>query len=628
MIIRRVRFLLFAALFLGATSAGWAQVGGGPGPVPNPWMVSGSQISYPGCVLIPATVSGGCKGNGTLNLNALYVGGVAFNPSNLDLVPGTSVISPSTSGGVLFDNAGVLGDSKTLPSGLTLPSPTFTNPSIGAGSAITSSGPGGALTALAYASFGTASGNVAQGGVITAGGPIGSATVTPIITYNAAGQLTAVTTATIAPAWSSITSTPTTLAGYGITNGATNGANSNITSLTGLTTPLATSEGGTGLSTFTLTGNTTKFATSTGTLTSGHCVQLDSNLNFVDAGGACTTGGGGGTVSAGTANDLAYYVSSGTAVTGLASANNGVLVTSSGGVPSISATLPSGLAATNLTLTTPILGTPQSGNLANTSGYPAATTSALGTVSTDGATIANTGGAIACRTATSSLLGCASFGTGLTVSGGAVTPAFGTATNQVAEGGVITGAGPVGSVTAVPVITYNAAGQLTAVTTAALGTAAADNTGTSGSTVPLNNGGFTQSGTVNFTGTFEIGGFSVTWPGSALAVSALNLTDQTASGGANLTVYNASAGNYTVDCGKNPGQWISNVGAFTITAPANDGECVLQMENGSGAGIVSFSGFSEGTNVGDSLTTINGNKFQISVIRIHSASHYLVTALQ
>ena len=100
---------------------------------------------------------------------------------------------------------------------------------------------------------------------------------------------------------------------------------------------------------------------------------------------------------AGTANDLAYYASSGTVVTGLASVNNGVLVTSSGGVPSISTTLPSGLAATNLALTTPVLGTPQSGNLANTSGYPAATTSTPGTVSTDGATIANMGGAISCR---------------------------------------------------------------------------------------------------------------------------------------------------------------------------------------------------------------------------------------
>lgn len=55
--------------------------------------------------------------------------------------------------------------------------------------------------------------------VISAGGPTGSATVTPVITYDAKGRLTTVTTATIAPPFSAITGTPTTLAGYGITNG-------------------------------------------------------------------------------------------------------------------------------------------------------------------------------------------------------------------------------------------------------------------------------------------------------------------------------------------------------------------------------------------------------------------------
>ena len=47
-----------------------------------------------------------------------------------------------------------------------------------------------------------------------------------------------------------------------------------------------------------------------------------------------------GTVNAGTANQLAYYAASGSAVSGLASASNGVLITSAGGVPSISSTLP------------------------------------------------------------------------------------------------------------------------------------------------------------------------------------------------------------------------------------------------------------------------------------------------
>ena len=48
----------------------------------------------------------------------------------------------------------------------------------------------------------------------------------------------------------------------------------------------------------------------------------------------------GGVVNPGTANELAYYATTGSAVSGLASANDGVLVTSNLGVPSISSTLP------------------------------------------------------------------------------------------------------------------------------------------------------------------------------------------------------------------------------------------------------------------------------------------------
>ena len=49
---------------------------------------------------------------------------------------------------------------------------------------------------------------------------------------------------------------------------------------------------------------------------------------------------GTGTVSAGSINQIAWYAANGTTVSGLATANNGVLVTSAGGVPSISGTLP------------------------------------------------------------------------------------------------------------------------------------------------------------------------------------------------------------------------------------------------------------------------------------------------
>ena len=120
---------------------------------------------------------------------------------------------------------------------------------------------------------------------------------------------------------------------------------------------IAVGSGGTGASTFTAnapligagaspvtvgsrSGTTTVFATASGALANGDCVSLN-NGNMIDAGGPCTTGGGGGTVTAGTANQLAYYATTAATVSGLASGNNGTLVTDGSGVPSISSTLPS-----------------------------------------------------------------------------------------------------------------------------------------------------------------------------------------------------------------------------------------------------------------------------------------------
>src|SRR5262244_3633966 len=88
-------------------------------------------------------------------------------------------------------------------------------------------------------------------------------------------------------------------------------------------------------------GSTNTLATTSGSFVNGDCLSADGLGNVVDAGGPCTTGGGGGTVTSSTTNNMTYYAANGTTVSGLATANNGVLVTSSGGVPSISSTLPS-----------------------------------------------------------------------------------------------------------------------------------------------------------------------------------------------------------------------------------------------------------------------------------------------
>jgi len=78
-------------------------------------------------------------GNGILNALGVNIGspgapvlynGAGGTPSsmiltNATLVPGSTILLPTTNGGVLFDNNGVLGDSTTLPSGLTIPNSTL-----------------------------------------------------------------------------------------------------------------------------------------------------------------------------------------------------------------------------------------------------------------------------------------------------------------------------------------------------------------------------------------------------------------------------------------------------------------------------------------------------------------------
>lgn len=120
----------------------------------------------------------------------------------------------------------------------------------------------------------------------------------------------------------------------------------------------------------------------------------------------------------------------------------------------------------------------------------------------------------------------------------------------------------------------------------------------------------------------------MTFPSSNANVAALNIASQSLTGGVVVTPASLSTGNITVNCGTNPIQTITNNGAYTITAPANDGYCLIKVTNGALAGSTSFSGFSVGTNTGDALTTINTNKFIISVIRAGGDSTYSIKALQ
>lgn len=135
----------------------------------------------------------------------------------------------------------------------------------------------------------------------------------------------------------------------------------------------------------------------------------------------------------------------------------------------------------------------------------------------------------------------------------------------------------------------------------------------------------TASNSITLAGT---DGITWTGPSSNATLAALNIASQTVTGGANVTSQSISTGSYTVDCGTRPLQYITNGGAFTLTAPANDGNCVLLVTNNGSAGAITFSGFSVGSNTGDALTTTNTSKFSIMVWRVNGTAAYQVVAHQ
>ncbi len=87
-----------------------------------------------------------------------------------------------------------------------------------AGSGVTSITAGTGLTGGTI----TSSGTIALSSTGVTPGVYGSATQVPTFTVDAQGRLTGAGQVTVTPAWSSVTGKPTTLGGYGITDGVTN----------------------------------------------------------------------------------------------------------------------------------------------------------------------------------------------------------------------------------------------------------------------------------------------------------------------------------------------------------------------------------------------------------------------
>ena len=102
--------------------------------------------------------------------------------------------------------------------------------------------------------------------------------------------------------------------------------------------------------------------------------------------------------------------------------------------------------------------------------------------------------------------------------------------------------------------------------------------------------------------------------------------------GYTFTPYNAgtvTTGTFTPAPANGNYQYYTNGGAHTLAAPAADCAIDIMITNAaSGAGAVTFSGFTVGASVGDPLTTTANAKFIISIRRINGISTYSQVALQ
>lgn len=165
----------------------------------------------------------------------------------IDLTSGSVVASPNTDNNTAVSSAFDLTGANFIDFTISFSSGSALNTATGQLAYVSPLGMGGTVTSVTCGTgltggtitatgtcapdFGTAANKVAQGGVITAGGPTGSATVAPIITYNAAGQLTTVSSATITPAIGSVTGLGTNVgAALGATLSAAGGVSSTIAS--------------------------------------------------------------------------------------------------------------------------------------------------------------------------------------------------------------------------------------------------------------------------------------------------------------------------------------------------------------------------------------------------------------
>ncbi len=149
----------------------------------------------------------------------------------------------------------------------------------------------------------------------------------------------------------------------------------------------------------------------------------------------------------------------------------------------------------------------------------------------------------------------------------------------------------------------------------------------SGATLTIADGKtFTVSRTLTLTGTDST---TMTFPvNSGTVLSTTNSATLTKG----FTVTPNNLGNitdFTIDPTLGNYQYGTNHAAATWTAPASDCSVLILVTNDGSAGTITFSGFTVAAgNTGDTLTTVNGSKFLINIIRINGVSTYVCKSLQ
>lgn len=109
----------------------------------------------------------------------------------------------------------------------------------------------------------------------------------------------------------------------------------------------------------------------------------------------------------------------------------------------------------------------------------------------------------------------------------------------------------------------------------------------------------------------------------------LSVEDQTVTGGARVTsksLGSVSTGTLTLDPGDRPLQHYQNAGAHTLAPGSNTGSFLLDIENVSGAGAITVSGWTKVA--GDAFTTTVGNKFRLHCSIGAGGSLIVVQAMQ